>query len=421
MGRGRDTSILSIGEKKMSDSDYGRSIRSDARIDDLDLELVESFLGDSGASGGGIESLLRLGLIRGQAPDWRITNAALLLFGGAGGRRWHSGAGIRVMRVAGTARVFGQRRNVSSIGHANPPLARAVEKSLQLCMDRCGRSEALRDLLLKDMPEYPAFALREAVVNAVAHRNYERAKSETEVVFYDDRVEVTSPGLLVEGVTVADLSSDEPVHASRNPLLVRALAAAGYMRGDGTGLARLAGAMKESLLKAPRFSARMGSFAIALHNEPVVATAGPGWRHVVGRLGIESDQKRVLLSRPDGFTQQDYRQLNGVTPEVASRGIRDLVDRDIATPQLIGDDPVPVYYLTEELDSTRWFLEDRVPGLLRHFRAHSRLRSTDYREIFEVNYAVARRELGHLVELGFLRGGGRGRAAHYLPTPGLRK
>ncbi len=320
MGRGRDTSILSIGEKKMSDSDYGRSIRSDARIDDLDLELVESFLGDSGASGGGIESLLRLGLIRGQAPDWRITNAALLLFGGAGGRRWHSGAGIRVMRVAGTARVFGQRRNVSSIGHANPPLARAVEKGLQLCMDRCGRSEALRDLLLKDMPEYPAFALREAVVNAVAHRNYERAKSETEVVFYDDRVEVTSPGLLVEGVTVADLSSDEPVHASRNPLLVRALAAAGYMRGDGTGLARLAGAMKESLLKAPRFSARMGSFAIALHNEPVVATAGPGWRHVVGRLGIESDQKRVLLSRPDGFTQQDYRQLNGVTPEVASRG-----------------------------------------------------------------------------------------------------
>ena len=65
------------------------------------------------------------------------------------------------------------------------------------------------------------------MVNAIAHRDYERARSETEVVFYDDRVEVSSPGLLAEGVTVNDLKSGDPVHGTRNPLLVRVLVATG--------------------------------------------------------------------------------------------------------------------------------------------------------------------------------------------------
>lgn len=414
--------MLEIGHERMTDLDYGQETRSNANVNDLDLALVQSFLGNAEAGDdAAIRSLVNLGLIRGEAPGWQITNAALLLFARAPARQWHPGAGIRVMRVAGTARILGQRLSVTAIGHADPPLARAVEKGVRLCAERCRSSEPLRELLLRDMPEYPSFALREAVANAVAHRDYERAKSETEVVFYDDRVEVSSPGLLADGVTVKDLGGGEPVHATRNPLLVRALTAAGYMRSEGTGLRRLAGAMQESLLTAPRFSARQGMFTITLRNEPVVAPAGPGWKHVVGGLELESDQKRVLLARPDGFTQRDYTLLNGVTPEVASRRIREMVEKDIAVPQLIGDDPVPVYYLDAELDSTRWFIEDRVPRLRQHFQAHSRLRNADYREIFETSYPHARRELGHLVELGFLREGGRGRSAHYLPTPGLRK
>ena len=402
--------------------DYGQTVRANAGIDDLDLALVQPFFGETQAGDdAAIRSLLGLGLIGGEAPAWQITNAALLLFARAPARQWHRGAGIRVMRVAGTARILGQRLSVTSMGHADPPLARSIDKALRLCAERCRTSEPLRQLLLRDMPEYPSSALREAVVNSIAHRDYGGAGRDTEVVFYDDRVEVSSPGLLVEGVTAKDLGAGEPVHATRNPLLVRSLAAAGYMRARGTGLPGILSAMKESLLTEPRFSARQGQFTITLRNEPVVAAAGPGWRQVVGDLGVGSDQKRVLLARPDGFTQADYMLLNGVTPDIASRHIREMVDMDIAIPQVIGDDPVPVYYLTAELDATRWFIEDRVPKLRKHFRARSRLRSTDYREIFETSYPHARRELGQLVDLGFLRAGGRGRSAHYLPTPGLRK
>lgn len=402
--------------------DYGKRIRPDACIADLDLDLAQSFLAD--ASGGGepaVDILRRFGLIEGEAPDWGITNAALLLFARPPARNWHPGAGIRVMRVAGTARILGHRQSTTWVGSADPPLAEAVPRGLRMMGEQCRRSEPLRDLLLADMPEYPAGALREALINAVAHRDYERSRSETEVVFYDDRVEVASPGLLAEGVTVRELTNGEAPHATRNPLLVGVLVAAGHMLGEGRGLARMFREMKDSLLAAPRFAAHRGVFTISLHNQPEVASAGPGWKHVVGGLGIDPDQRRMLLARPDGFTRGEYRRLNSVSAAEADQRIRALVERGIIEPEFSDDDRVPVYYLTADLDSTRWFLEERVPELRKHFGQRSRLRSADYREIVKLSYPVARRELGLLVELGFLREGGRGRATHYLPTAGLRK
>ncbi len=406
--------------------DYEKRIRPAASIADLDLELARSFIGgahEEGGEGAGtaVEALRRFGLIKGEAPDWEITNAALLLFARPPARGWHPGAGIRVMRVAGTARILGQRQSTTWMGHAHPPLAMAVPRALKLIEEQCRPSEPLRELLLADMPEYPHGTLREALVNAVAHRDYERSRSETEFVFYDDRAEVSSPGLLAEGVTVHDLTSGTASHATRNPLLVRVLVAAGFMRGEGGGLARMFREMKGSLLTEPRFSAHGGVFTLSLHNGPEVAAAGPGWKHIVGGLGIDPDQRRVLLARPDGFTRDEYLRLNAVTERVADRRIRELVDRDIVKPEFIDDDRVPVYYLAADLDSTRWFLEERVPGLRKHFGKRSQLRSADYRELFEITYPAARRELGLLVELGFLREGGRGRSTHYLPTAGLRK
>ena len=402
--------------------DYTRRIRSGAGLADLDLDLAQSFLGSAGEDGESIvDTLHRLRLIEGEDPDRQITNAALLLFARAPARSWHPGIGIRVMRVAGTARILGQRQSTTWVRIVDPPLARAIPKGLRLAAEQCGRSEPLRELLLADRPEYPHAALREALVNAVAHRNYEKRSSETEVVFYDNRVEVSSPGLLAEGMTVRDLTSGEGVHATRNGLLVEVLVAAGHMHGAGRGLGRIFREMKESLLTEPRFSATGGVFTISLHNQPVVATSGPGWKHVVVGLNLDPDQKRMLLARPDGFTRAEYQALNTVTEAVAEQRIRIMVDEGVVSPEFTDNQSAPVYYLAAELDSARWFLEERIPGLRKHFGRRSRLRSADYQGIFEISYPLARRELSLLVELGFLREGGRGRATHYLPTAGLRK
>jgi hypothetical protein len=80
------------------------------------------------------------------------------------------------------------------------------------------------------MPEYPAFAWQEALVNAVAHRDCNEQGREIEIGFFDDRMGIQSPGELVPPVTIDKLKSRQRIHASRNPLMVRVLVDIGIMR-----------------------------------------------------------------------------------------------------------------------------------------------------------------------------------------------
>ncbi|MDE2763505.1 MAG: hypothetical protein OXQ94_05005 [Gemmatimonadota bacterium] len=403
--------------------EFEKRIRREATLGDLDLDLAGAFLKASPVGGESVlDSLQHYGLIRPQEDedDWTVSNAALLLFARAAGRRWHPRAGLRVARVAGTQRLAGNQ-NVTDAALVHPPLACGIRESLRAAGTHVRRSEALRDIFFRDMPEYPDLAWREIIVNAIAHRDYAIQNQGTEVTFFDDRMEVSSPGGPVPPVTVEALNEGTPVRALRNPVLTRVLTDVGIMKGRGKGFATLRKVMSESSLRVPTVVHRAGLFLVTLHNRPEHAMAGPGWKNVVLSLPVSRDQKRILLARPDGFTHQDYQRLNAVLEEEAKRGVHDLVRKGITTCAFNSEDEMPVYYLTAELDATRWFLEDRVPKLREHFQRDPKLRVAEYRTLFEAAPAHATRELRQLVELGFLREEGRGRGKGYLPLAGLRK
>lgn len=402
------------------DPDFEKRIRQDATLADLDLDLAGEFLKRTPVGGRPVaDSLRHYGLIGSDGGDSWVTNAALLLFARADERHWFPGAGLRVARVAGTQRLAGNQ-NVTGAAHLYPPLASMIGEALRAAGKQVRGSEALRDIFFRDMPEYPDFAWREVIVNAIAHRDY-AVNQRTEVTFFDNRMEVASPGGPLAPVTVEALNEGKPVRANRNPGLVRILTDTGIMHGRGAGFARLFKDMAESSLRAPGVVHRTGFFLVTLHNEPEAAMAGPGWKNVVLSLPVSRDQKRILLARPDGFTHEDYKRLNTVLEEDAKQGVHDLVRKGITTCAFTADDDVPVYYLTAELDATRWFLEDRVPKLRKHFRRDPKLRVAEYRTLFKTAPAHATRELRQLVELGFLREEGRGRGKGYLPLAGLRK
>ncbi len=408
------------GAARSTVADYEQRVRPKASLSELDLELAKSFLKDTPSGGKPVlEALRDYGLIKGSAPDWGITNAALLLFAGTSPRHWNPGAGIRVMRAAGTARIFGHRQSVTSMAYAGPPLARAIGEGLGLVREQIGLSEQLRRVFFRHVAEYPEFAWREVLINAIAHRDYDGI-AEIEVVFYDDRVEVTSPGLPLEPFSAADVTAGKVVRKTRNPLLNKVLQDKKLMGCEAAGLVRVFGEMDDSLLLEPQFGSNSGRFTVTLHNKVQLATSGPGWHWTVGRLPIDVDQKRILLACPDGFTEDDYRRLNAVSATEAERKVQELVDGDIVAPAGPRDESC-VYYLGADLDAQRWFLEDRIPKLRELFRKRPRLANADYRTAFDVSYPTARRELEDLVGAGFLTTGGRGRALHFLPTVALRK
>ena len=401
---------------------YERQVRPEASLEDLDLELAAAFLArtPAGERGPTTGTLRSYGLIEPEGEGWRITNAALLLFAREPADRWHPKAGIGAFRVTGTRRVPGRAGNVNRAGRAGPPLARAIEEIRPIMRGRIRRSDPLRDIFFRDLPEYPDAAWQEALVNAIAHRDYEVRDRETEVWFFDDRLEVASPGELVEPLTLDVLREGDAAGASRNPLIARVLVDAGYMRGDGSGLGRMRASMEASFLKEPELAEHGVVVSVTLRKEPTYETAGPGWPYLVRQLRVSADQRRILLARPDGFSHVDYQLLNAVHENEAKMRVQELVEEGILFRDFDTADEVTMCYLTAELDAARWFLEARVPKLREHFRKDPWLRNSDYRTLFKVSPRDAGQEVAQLVKLGFLRAEGRGRAARYMPTAGLR-
>ena len=400
---------------------YERRFRPGATVDDLDLDLARSFLKDAPVGGRPIlEALEYYSLIERDVRDWRVTNAALLLFARRPALSWHPRAGLRVFRVAGTEIRYGRRRNVTQIGRADPPLASAIHEIKELARHQIRRSEKLVGLHFEDIAEYPDFAWQESLVNAVAHRDYEVQGRETEIWFYEDRLEVSSPGELVPPVTVDALRDGRRSHVTRNPMLVRVLADADIMRDEGEGIVRVFREMADSFLREPEMTSESGLFTITLFNEPDWQVHGPGWLHIVNWYGVTDDQKRMLLLRPYGFTRADYERLNTVTPEEADLRIGDLVDRGLVVSLPPGRAPAPTFAIAPDQEEARLFLNDRILKLREHFQKKPWLKNADYREAFGVDRRTATRELRQLVGFfGLLQMEGARRGARYRPTSAL--
>lgn len=405
-----------INERKAAYRRVGweKRIQPDATMADLDFELARTFLKRTVFGDRPVEEVLeRYDLTLPRAGGPAVTNAALLLFARTP-VRWHSRPGIRFFRVAGRERFHGAKRNVTQLSRIEAPLAAAISEAQRLAREQIRRSEKLHDLFFREMPEYPDFAWQEAIVNAFAHRDFEDQGREIEVWFYDDRMEVRSPGAPVPPVTVEKLRERKPLHASRNPLLVRILVEAGLMREEGEGIPRMFEEMEESFLHAPGLVVETGEFRVTLRNEPVFEGPSSEWQHLVQGLSLSVSQKRVLLAHPMGFTNEDYRRLNQVDRDQAYREIQEMVGLGaVAPPGAHGRGAV--YRIAPDLHEQRVFLEARLPALRHYFGQRPALKNADYRGLFSATRETARHELGQLVELGFLDRRGERRGTHYVP------
>jgi ATP-dependent DNA helicase RecG len=411
-----------INERKQAYRRVGfeQRVRADASLEDLDLELVRALVPNLVRSDLTIPAVLEAyGLVFPKAGGVAVTNAALLLFGKAPLGRWHPHLDVRFFRVVGTERKPGAARNVTQVGRVELPIARIIPEAYKIAAQHIRKSEKLHHLFFREVPEYPDFAWQEAIVNAVAHRDYADQGRGVEVWFYDDRMEVLSPGDLVPPVTLEQLRGGAPIHSSRNPLIARILVEAGIMREEGEGVPRMFAEMSESFLRHPEFEVRDSSFRVTLRNTPVFEGPSVEWKQMVERLPLTTAQRRVLLAHPEGFTNEEYRELNKVDRDQAYREIQEMVTMGVLTPE--GHGRGASYHLSPELHATRAWLEGRLPALRMFFTTHEALKNADYRELFGVARPVATRELGRLVAQDYLIPEGERRGAQYRPGPRLAR
>jgi ATP-dependent DNA helicase RecG len=121
-----------------------------------------------------------------------------------------------------------------------------------------------------DYHEYPSWAIREAIANAVTHRDYSESGKEIDIRMFDDRIEITSPGGLGGGLTIADLGTGK--RYIRNYLIADSLNALRFIERAGTGIYRLMQEMEKNGSPKAEFKVDANSFTIILPAHPFYAS-----------------------------------------------------------------------------------------------------------------------------------------------------
>ncbi len=203
-----------------------------------------------------------------------------------------------------------------------------------------------------DIPEYSLEALREAVINAVVHRDYSKRGESVRVFCYPDRVEIHSPGLLLPGITVEQMERGEVQSKLRNPTLANLLKdIPGYMERLGSGVRFMLDETQRLGLPTPHFR-EMGEFIVTFRKAPALVSSQPSSKPQPQYAGTlwgdeehappppeilsknQSDQRERRLTaalnyvHTHGFiTNSIYRQLTGVSDRTAHRDLETLIER----------------------------------------------------------------------------------------------
>jgi ATP-dependent DNA helicase RecG len=306
-----------------------------AALDDLDPALIEAYRkelerrrpGAQQARRSSEDLLLGLGAAVRARGRVRPTLAGMLFFG-RDPQRFYPSFSITFMHFAGTltaaespdAPLYLDNRE---FGGAIPVM---LESARSAIFEKLSKRAVMQGFVRKDVPEYPEFAYREAIVNAVSHRDYALEGSFIQVRLFADRLEVQSPGGLGGNLTVDNIVYEQ---YTRNPHIVRLMEDLGYVERRGLGVDQMIRAMSAAGLEPPMFEDRGSSFWVTLK-------AGHTTQPLPDLAHLDLNDRQVaalaLLQSQGRLTNRDYQEAFGVSERTALYDLQGLVEAGLALP-----------------------------------------------------------------------------------------
>lgn len=210
-------------------------------IDDLDIDAAQRLFGPEHPLTK--EALLTLRLLAHDQGPLAPTKGAVLLFGKKRTRHFPD-AWVQCGRFIGTdkARIFDHIEIHSS-------LPACVEEIMDFLKKHAIRSADFSNIQRKDVWSIPLLILREAIVNALVHADYSHQGAPIRVAFFDDRIEIENPGILVPGMTVEAMKRG--VSNLRNRVIARVFRELKLIEQWGSGVSRIFREAQEQGLPEP--------------------------------------------------------------------------------------------------------------------------------------------------------------------------
>jgi ATP-dependent DNA helicase RecG len=322
------------------DVSWERSAPENAAVDELDRAKVLAYARriGPGAEEDPLGLLVRRGCLVQAGGASLPTNAGLLLFAQRVEARFPQ-AEITLVHYRGRdmADAF-EREDI------HDTLVEALRRAERWLMEHMRKGSRMVGLERHDWTQFPPGAVREALVNAVAHRDYSVRGEGVRVALFSDRLEVYSPGRLPGHVTVENIVAER---FSRNESLVQVLADFGLIERLGYGIDRMLRQMEDAGLPPPLFRETAAGFLVTLVGQPVEEPAPDSldtreW----ARQGLNERQIAAMihLAEQRRITNRDLQdRYPDVSPETVRRDLADLVERGMLLK--VGDKRATYYIL----------------------------------------------------------------------------
>ena len=338
-----------------------------------------------------------------------VLRAAAVLFA-AEPRDFIRGAAVQLVRRVGV----GPGPGPSSVREeCSGPLVETVDRCLRFLGRHTRRFESVTGLRREALPEYPESVLREAIVNALAHRDYGLEGATVDITVWDDRIEVRSPGPLPGHITTDNMREE---HYSRNPRIMRVLKTMGLVEEYGEGIDRMYTEMESRLMEPPAFEATASSVTVTLRNRFLVDVEDQVWLMQLGREELTTNERRALVAarRNGAITPRELRE---IVPEadpgavLAGAVAKGLLAR-------VGQRGGSRYVLSEEVmlragNAGMATQNRRRQTLLDEVRRRRSMSTTEAALLINATPATARGLLDELVKAGLVQARGRTRARRY--------
>jgi ATP-dependent DNA helicase RecG len=257
--RDADPQLIAQLNRESRGESFDESPLPDLSIDDLDLAAVnQAFEGRRRISK---KELRTLGLVAEHQGRVVPTVAGTVLFGRNRAKALPD-VWIQAGRFAGSDRTD----IIDSARFDGLPLIE-LDRVMQFVERHSNNSIVIGGLQRTERREYPLRAVREALLNAVAHADYSQLGAPIRVSVFADRLEVESPGVMPFGLTIDDVRSG--VSRLRNRAVARVLNELGFVEQWGSGIPRMIAACREAGLPDPEFVEVAGRLRVVLRSSKV--------------------------------------------------------------------------------------------------------------------------------------------------------
>jgi len=286
----------------------------------LDLEKISDYVQTAISSGRRrfsktarpLEVLRKIELLNKNKPTW----AALLLFG-KNPQSPLTQATVHCGRFKGQTTIIDDRLISGSIIDQIDEALDFIRKNINVEFVISGKAQR------EEVWEYPLDALREAVINAVCHRDYSDP-ADIQIKIYDESIQIWNPGGLAFDMTIEDLL--DPTHSSkpRNKLIAQIFYDMGLIERYGSGIQRMIQACREAELPDPVFEEKSGGFVITFRanvfSEEYLSSLKLNTRQIKAFLFVKENKE---------ISNKKYRELFQVLNKTAYLELSELVDKGL--------------------------------------------------------------------------------------------